>query len=237
VPNGPPLEGGHARPESALLHDLVTHRVASRWKARSPSDGEARTVLYPHVTEFGKRVAVDLSAYPGARAYLETHRDRLEGRTYVKTSGRHWFEIWVPQQPADWAKPKIVWPDIADRPRFFLDESGAIVNGDCYWLPVDGLAPEEISLILAVANSTFALRFYDASSGNRLYSGRRRFITQYVKELPLPECSPALYAQIHRAVRKLQEPNAQNASVELEEEVDALVWSAFGLSEEIRRQP
>ncbi|MCY4456377.1 MAG: hypothetical protein OXB90_00325, partial [Acidimicrobiaceae bacterium] len=60
----------------------------------------------------------------------------LEGRAYVIEGGRNWFEIWVPQKPALWTQQKIVFPDIADAPRFAIDRSGSIVNGDCYWMVV-----------------------------------------------------------------------------------------------------
>ena len=119
------------RPEEALLHPLLTHRVAGRWRAAENAQG-ARWVLYTHETQNGRRRAIDLSSFPLARAYLEQHRARLEGRKYVLKAGRAWYEIWVPQQPDAWAGPKLVWPDISDRPKFFLDRSGSIVNGDCY---------------------------------------------------------------------------------------------------------
>ena len=45
------------------------------------------------------------------------------------------MQIFVPtQNPEDWKKHKIVYPDISELPRLFLDTAGAIVNGDCYWM-------------------------------------------------------------------------------------------------------
>ena len=40
--------------------------------------------------------------------------------------------------------------------------------------------------MLAVANSSFIVRYYDPAFHNKLYAGRRRFMTQYVKQFPLP---------------------------------------------------
>ena len=37
-------------------------------------------------------------------------------------------------------------------------------------------------LLLAVANSSFITKFYDIAFHNKLYAGRRRFMTQYVKK-------------------------------------------------------
>ncbi|MBU1692909.1 MAG: hypothetical protein KKC51_02985, partial [Verrucomicrobia bacterium] len=51
-----------------------------------------------------------------------------------------------------------------------------------------GWPAETIFLVLAVANSSLATRFHDLAFNNKLYSARRRYITQYVAQYPLPDC-------------------------------------------------
>jgi len=219
------------QPESELIYPLITHHIANRW-SRHQGSKLARTVLYPHnVKANGKRGSVDLDNFPNARRYLEAHRERLEGRTYVIRAGRKWFEVWVAHQPVDWPKRKIVFPDISEMPKFFLDESGAIVNGDCYWMAFeDNVDPKLISLMLAVANSTFAVAFYDAVCGNRLYAGRRRFITQYVNRFPIPAVDAATLSEIHILVEKVKLTSvASQERDELEQKLDEIIWAAFGL--------
>lgn len=221
------------RPEDALLHPLLTHRVAVRWRARDSVDG-ARTVLYTHESVKGSRRPVDLAGFPRAAAYLEQHRKRLEGRAYVRNAGRAWYEIWVPQQPDDWAAPKLVWPDISEAPRFFLDESGAIVNGDCYWLSCGDVPAGQLALAMAVANSSFALRYYDLCCGNRLYAGRRRFITQYLEELPLPDATSTATADIAAMVEELRGVDVDvETKAATEARLDAAVHELFGLKESL----
>ena len=145
-------------------------------------------------------------------------------------AGREWYEIWVPQQPDAWWAPKLVWPDISDRPRFFIDDAGAIVNGDCYWLSCRDRTEEEVALALAVANSTFAVRYYDLCCGNRLYAGRRRFITQYLEGLPLPETSPSQLRDVTSMVRRLRDDSQPaDERSKLEETLDAAVFELFGI--------
>lgn len=221
------------RPEPSLLRPLLTHHSALRWVALPPR----YAVLYPHRDEGGRATPIDLSSYPQAEAYLKAHKKRLSARRYVTEAGRRWYELWVPQRPAEWAKPKVVFPDIAETPRFFLDESGAIVNGDCYWLTLrPGVDHSMLMLMLAIANSSLALRFYDNVCGNRLYSGRRRFITQYVKQFPLPRCKSVISRSIIGVTRKLLEQSRNRPAdvSDLERELDHLVWQSFGFSEEIR---
>jgi hypothetical protein len=224
------------RPEEALLHPLLTHRVAARWRAEDNA-GCARSVLYPHEVKDGRRRPVDLSGFPRAATYFEEHRVRLEGREYVRKAGRAWYEIWVPQQPDAWAAPKLVWPDISDRPRFFLDRSGSIVNGDCYWLSCGNQSEAEVTLALAVANSSFTLQYYDLCCGNRLYAGRRRFITQYLEELPMPDVSSAAMRDVAEMVKQMRhhDPAADPRIVAaVESALDAAVFELFGLKEVVR---
>ncbi|MDQ3724662.1 MAG: N-6 DNA methylase [Actinomycetota bacterium] len=219
------------RPEDELIYPLLTHRLAQPWVARNDADGR-RYILYPHEVRDGRRCPVDLKRFPRAKAYLEQHRERLEGRQYVRKAGRSWYEIWVPQQPDAWTKQKIVWPDISDRPRFFLDKTGSIVNGDCYWLSCGDASREDVALALAVANSNFALRYYDICFGNRLYGGRRRFITQYLEELPIPAASRDQLRDITTMVTDLMKVGKTGSEAKVTEAaLDDAVAELFGVKE------
>jgi SAM-dependent methyltransferase len=215
-------------PEAELLFDLITHHDFEPWRI---SGGRGIRVLYPYDTTRSRRIPVDLSEYPSAAAYLRGHQETLAGRKYVAASGREWFEIWVPQRPHLWRVPKVVFPDISERPRFALDRSGAVVNGDCYWMSLAdiglrGDADQLAYLLMGVANSALGLHFYDAVCGNRLYSGRRRWITQYVSRLPLPD--PARSAGIVELVTEFVDggrvPDADSVRV-----LNERVAAAFGL--------
>ncbi|WP_063040445.1 Eco57I restriction-modification methylase domain-containing protein [Nocardia pseudovaccinii] len=217
------------RPEGELLFDLITHQDVDPWRISRARDVQ---VLYPYDPAQPARMPVDLREFPRAAAYLESHRETLAGRKYLTDSGRQWFEIWVPQRPHLWRVPKVVFPDISERPRFALDRSGAVVNGDCYWisladLGVDGAAERLAYLLMGVANSALGLRFYDAVCGNRLYSGRRRWITQYVSRLPLPDPTTMRAGGVVELVREFvddgREPDANSLRL-----LDEWVAAAFG---------
>ncbi len=212
-------------PEPELLLDLITHHDLAPWRITRARDTR---VLYPYDTGAIRRKPVDLAEFPGAAAYLDEHRPTLEGRRYVLDSGRDWFEIWVPQRPHLWRAPKLVFPDISERPRFALDRSGAVVNGDCYWISLADLDGDRLAhLLMGVANSALGLRYYDAVCGNRLYAGRRRWITQYVSRLPLPDPSTPAAARIVALVAEVMEGRAPDAATAAE--LDDLVAAAFGV--------
>lgn len=221
-------EQADPRPEPELLQPLLTHDDLAPWRVRRARDVR---VLYPYDRSAERRTPVDLRDYPGAAAYLEEHRAALSARRYLIDGGRQWFEIWVPQRPHLWRAPKVVFPDISVTPRFALDRSGAIVNGDCYWLSLADLgdpAEELAALLMGVANSTLGLRWYDAVCGNRLYSGRRRWITQYVARLPLPDPDAAAGRAVIALAGELLAGRAFDA--EARALLDERVFAAFGLS-------
>jgi hypothetical protein len=214
------------RPE--LLYPVTTHHVAGRFR---PVPSEAnRMILYPYELEEKERRAVDLAEYPRSRAYLESHRATLDARTYLIEAGRCWYELWVPQDPARWKAPKLVFKDISERPMFWLDMQGTIVNGDCYWLSVDRPCGENLLwLAAAVANSKFAEAFYDHRFHNKLYSGRRRFITQYVEQFPLPDPNTMLASEIIERAKAIYHAGGSGRANRPEPELDRMVWKSFGL--------
>ncbi|RMG80293.1 MAG: type II restriction endonuclease subunit M [Chloroflexi bacterium] len=221
------------RPE--LLKPVTTHHIARRFKPLTPD--HPRQILYTHEVVEGRRRAVDLSKYPRSKAYLERYRSLLKGREYVIKAGRAWYEIWVPQNPDAWGFPKLVFRDIAEKPTFWLDLDGSVVNGDCYWLICEN--PEQTDLLwlaAAVGNSTFIECFYDRRFHNKLYAGRRRFITQYVEKFPLPDPNSPISKAIISSAKKVYECTPSSEADLLQKKLDVLVWQAFGLvAEEVCR--
>jgi adenine-specific DNA-methyltransferase len=215
-----------ARMQPELLRPLMSHHIGRRF--RSTKSEKPKHIVYPHEVVNGCRAAADLRTYPRTQAYLESHRAALEARQYVIDGGRQWYEIWVPQDPAAWDAPKLVFRDISEEPMFWIDREGSVVNGDCYWLVADHHADERLLwLAVAVANSTFIEEFYDHRFNNKLYAGRRRFMTQYVEQFPLPDPDSvegqAIIADAIALYDAVESPAAPSMQVNL----DLLVRKAF----------
>ncbi|WP_209372062.1 N-6 DNA methylase [Brevibacterium renqingii] len=219
--------------EDELLLPLITQNNITPWRI---AEHLQMKVLYPYDLTSAKRRALDLETWPGTKAYLTSHEEQLRGRKYVIEGGREWWEIWVPQKPSLWASPKIVFPDISEFPRFALDTTGAVVNGNCYWISMDDIADEDlVYLMLAVANSSLGLRFYDEACGNKLYSGKRRWITQYVKRMPLPDPSTAESQRVVSLARSLASEG--EVSRALVSNLDQAVEDAFIASASVNQSP
>ena len=208
-----------------LLRPLITHRNAGQIIANNQNQWK---VLYTHTVVNGKKVAYNIEKYPKSKSYLMKHFEQLDKRKYVKNAKRNWYEIWVPQNPDAWGHRKIVFRDISEKPQFWLDETGAIVNGDCYWIDINPDVMEEVVyLALAVANSSFIEKFYDIRFNNKLYSGKRRYQTQYVQQFPIPYYNTELAKKAIFLVKKILAGDAKNTSSGDKKELELLVEQMF----------
>ncbi len=217
------------RPEPRYLRPLLSQRNAARWCPISDDDKQLH-VLYTHEIHDSKRQAIQFPDDSSAWRYLLDNRDRLESRKYVINAGRKWYEIWVPQDPAAWELPKVVFPDISPNAQFFFDGGGSTVDGNCYWITTNDPSNEDLlMLILGVANSSTMARYHELCYQNRLYAQRRRYLTQYVQQYPLPDPQLPESQKIINLVRRLTTSTDVDI-VAKESEIDQLVARAFGIA-------
>ncbi|MBU0488250.1 MAG: N-6 DNA methylase [Bacteroidetes bacterium] len=214
-------------PENALFKKLISQENIQRWCFSAENDLK---ILYPHYSANKKRLVIDLEDYPNAKKYFESNKEQLASRKYLIEAGRKWYEMWVPQNPEFWALPKLVFPDISVEARFYYDENGSVVNGNCYWIVAQTEQEKELLfLIQGVANSGLMAQYHDLCFNNKLYSGRRRYFSQYIEKYPIPDPHKESSKQIIEIVNKLNEHSALNQDVrELEINLNNLVMKSFG---------
>lgn len=218
---------GSDSPEKELLKDLISQENIERWGVNEKVDLK---VIYTHELVDGKKETINIDKYPLAKEYFLKHSEQLKGRKYVISAGREWFEIWVPQNPKFWKMPKLVFPDISANPRFYFDKGGKIVNGNCYWIAAEDEEKEELLfLIQGVANSNLMTKYHDLVFNNKLYSGRRRYFSQYVERYPIPDPESSDAKEIIRLVKTLNATKVQETIQALESKLEKHVASAFGV--------
>lgn len=215
------------KPEDELLKELISQENIERWEA---TDNLQLKVLYPHISVNGEKQTVDIEKYPKAKKYFIQHEEKLRGRKYLIDAGRQWFELWVPHHPDQWKYPKLVFPDISLRPRFYFDNGGKIVNGNCYWIVATIESDvEKLFLIQGIANSKLMTKYHDLVFNNKLYSGRRRYFTQYVEKYPLPDFNSDDAKEIIAIVKELNHSNDKTAISDLENQLEIAVSKSFGV--------
>lgn len=208
-----------------LLRPLITHRNAGQIL---PNNSDLWKVLYTHTSENGRKKAINIDKYPKSKEYLLKHYDQLSNRKYVIQANRNWYEIWVPQNPESWKHRKIVFRDISEHPQFWLDTSGAIVNGDCYWIEIqDNVIEDVIYLALAIANSRFIEKYYDVKFNTKLYSGKRRFMAQYVAQFPIPYYTTELAQEAIGLVKQIIAEKNNDVILGYKKKLDCVVDNIF----------
>ncbi len=215
------------KPEDELLKDLISQENIEPWNA---TENFKLKVLYPHISVNGEKQTVDIEKYPKAKKYFILHEERLKSRKYLIDAGRQWFELWVPHRPDQWRFPKLVFPDISLKPRFYFDNEGKIVNGNCYWIVATKEEDiEKLMLIQGVANTKLMTKYHDLVFNNKLYSGRRRYFTQYVEKYPLPDFKLEKSKEIIAIVKKLNDAKDETKISKLENQLEILVAESFGV--------
>ncbi len=213
--------------EEKLLRPMISQENIETWAINEQT---MLNVLYPHYSEQGKRKVYNIDNFPSALRYLKKHREQLEGRNYLIKAGRKWYEYWVPQNPDLWKLPKVVFPDISVRPRFCFDESGALVNGNCYWMCAQNEDERNLLLLIeGVCNSDVMVKYHDLCFNNKLYSGRRRYLAQYIEEYPIPSPELDSSKRIISIVKQINITSDETQKSILSSEVNELVKISFGL--------
>ena len=219
---------GVEKPEDILLKNLISQENIDKWQTTAKVTLQ---ILYTHYAKDGKKATIDIEQFPNAKRYFKKFEDQLKERKYLIDAGRKWFEIWVPHNPTFWNLPKLVFPDISLSPRFYFDEGGKLVNGNCYWIVAEKKEDiEKLLLIQGVANSKLMTKYHDLVFNNRLYSGRRRYFTQYVEKYPLPSSDSSIAKEIIQIVRELNTENNSKKMEILEHQLEIKVAEAFMVS-------
>lgn len=210
-----------------LVRPLITHHAGGRFRGKPP----CRFVIYPYLVDGKEKITAPIDEYPLSKKYLSEHRTALESRKYLIKAGKLWYEHWVSPSASVWGTKKIVFRDIVEKPTFWIDDSGAIVNGDCYWMCTeDNLGqPDIMWLLVAVANTSFIETYFDLAFNNKLYGNKRRFMTQYVEKFPLPDPKGAHSKKLINLAKLRAQTDNVTEQAELELEIDFLVHEAFGV--------
>lgn len=200
--------------ENKILVDLISQENIDSFHLQ---DSKNQKVIYPYDLDSPTRKLFDLKNFPEALKYFEKNKEILNSRKYLINSGRKWYELWVPQKPNLWSQPKLVFPDISDKPRFYVDFSGKIVNGNCYWITAKSEKEVDyLYLIQALANSNILSKYHDLVFMNKLYSGRRRYMTQYVERYPLPPLTSSVSKSLIALSKKISKSPIKKDNLLLE---------------------
>lgn len=208
-----------------LLRGLITSEHANNFIGNNLEN--PKQIIYPYIEVNGEKTVADLDLYPNSSKYFHENEQALKSRDYVMKSKKSWYELWVAQDVRLWKQPKVIWTDISESPKFWIDLNDNVVNGECFWLiPKNGFDNDILWLCLGVANSKFIEKYYDTKFNNKLYSGKRRFVKQYVSKFPLPDPNLSESSRIIELVKEIVMKPTQSNTKKIGE-IEKLVSKIF----------
>ncbi|BAM97341.1 class I SAM-dependent DNA methyltransferase [Helicobacter pylori] len=180
--------------------------------------------------------------YPIIYAHLLSHKDKLLKRNKDETGKRYeWYclQRWAANYYQEFEKEKIVYGEIVQEPRFYLD------NGECelgyFYAEATSfiLTGEHLRYLLGMLHSkliTFAFKTFYAGGG--LGESGYRYKKAFIERLPIPKITPQNQELAHKitdcakAILEAKEKDPKANTQKLEKEIDALVYQLYNLTDE-----
>lgn len=162
--------------------------------------------------------------YPAIYKHLLPYKDKLEVR---KNRGVHWTNLRNCVYFEEFNKPKIIWGELSDKPKFAYDNKGYMAEATLFALVGDNL-----KYLLGVLNSKLALWYFQqiaTSSG----MGTSRWKKYKIESLPIARITgnnQALVQQIEDKVSTAIELKTDRQQIQ--NEIDALVYKLYELTPE-----
>jgi adenine-specific DNA-methyltransferase len=131
--------------------------------------------------------------YPAVFKHLSQWEAGLRKRD---DKGRYWWELRSCAYYDAFLSCKIIYPDIAQSPKFLMDESSSFSSNTTYFIPNSDLC------LLGLLNSKLLWWFYGTITSS-IQGGFVRYFSQYMEQLPIPTATDAQQASIIKRVRKI----------------------------------
>ncbi len=179
---------------------------------------------------------IDIEKYPALKSHLDSHYDTIATRSDQGDTPYHLRNCAYLE---DFEKEKIVYGEIVQEPRFYLD------NGECelgyFYAEATSfiLTGEHLRYLLGMLHSkliTFAFKTFYAGGG--LGESGYRYKKAFIERLPIPKITPENQELAHKitdcakAILEAKEKDPKANTQKLEKEIDALVYQLYHLTDE-----
>ncbi len=175
------------------------------------------------------RRGVDIERYSAILKHLAQYKQQLmPGAEGGRKPGSYkWYEVqdnigyWK-----EFEKPKIIYPDIAQRAEFAFDKRGYYLRDTLYLIPTENLC------LLGVLNSRLIFWCY-AQTCATIRGGFVRYKSQYVSEIPIRlPVDPLSMERLVGQILAIRESGPKADVSALETQIDQLVYQLYGLTRE-----
>ena len=196
--------------------DLKRYEVnfANRWLIHTHNgikDPDTKEVIVPRI---------DINDYPALKAYFDTNSDKISKRT---DQGDTFYNLRNCVYWPEFEKPKIMWGEISDKPKFCFDENkGFYAEATTFFMTGDHLV-----YLLAYLNSPLSAYLF-SKLGTTTGAGTLRWKKYKVEQQLVPEISTEEEQLIIDLYREYQ----QTKDVSYLEKAYHIIYNVVGLTEE-----
>jgi len=164
--------------------------------------------------------------YPSIFEHFTSFLPKIEQR---QDKGAHWSNLRNCAYLEDFAKPKIIWGEISDKPKFSYENEGYYQEATTFLM-----TGEKLKFLLAILNSNVS-EWYFHQIGTTTGMGTNRWKKYKIEQLPIKEPTSEQEEKFESKVNQilaLKKENPQADTSALEAEIDQMVYELYGLSEE-----
>lgn len=164
--------------------------------------------------------------YPVLFHHLKNFQPQVEER-YDK--GDHWSNLRNCAYLEDFEKPKIIWGEISDKPKFAYDNSGYYAEATTFLM-----TGEKLKYLLAILNSQVSEWYFNQIS-TTTGMGTNRWKKYKIELLPIKIPSKEFEESLENLVNLILQAKKGNPNSDtnaLEAEIDQLVYQLYGLTDE-----
>ncbi|GAA8185155.1 class I SAM-dependent DNA methyltransferase [Helicobacter pylori] len=179
---------------------------------------------------------IDIAKYPAIKAHLDSHYNAIVTRS---DQGDTPYNLRNCAYLEDFEKEKIVYGEIVQEPRFYLDNGECELGGFYAEATSFILTGEHLRYLLGMLHSkliTFAFKTFYAGGG--LGESGYRYKKAFIERLPIPKITPKnqeladKITDCAERILKSKEKDPKANTQELEKEIDALVYQLYHLTDE-----
>ncbi|GAA9589699.1 class I SAM-dependent DNA methyltransferase [Helicobacter pylori] len=179
---------------------------------------------------------VDIEKYPATKAHLDAHLDTIATRSGQGDTPYHLRNCAYLE---DFEKEKIVYGEIVQEPRFYLDNGECELGGFYAEATSFILTGEHLRYLLGMLHSkliTFAFKTFYAGGG--LGESGYRYKKAFIERLPIPQITEKNQELARKItdcterILKSKEKDPKANTQGLEKEIDALVYQLYNLTDE-----
>jgi adenine-specific DNA-methyltransferase len=202
-----------------VLHPILEGKDIKRWKIENPY----QWIIYAP-WDF------EIESYPAIKAHLLKFEKPLRSRPEVHQGRYPWYALrrYASGYHQEFLRPKIVWGNLANRPEFALDRSQAYINAPASIIAID---EDKLLLLLGILNSNVTHYFMHFTGATR-QQGYIEYKPIYIKQIPIPLVSDNLFMCISASAQRCLDTPDDAARAPLENELNMLVYQAYGLDED-----